>query len=130
MVASRHTFISQVLDIEHSDLNALLRQQVDDNLADAITATRHNYDLAAPHIRVIGEVVCDSPVEPGADLASQAKGERRLEVLESGGILTCEQATLGRVFYKEKQRQRQGRVERRELEEAANCVASDTWASS
>ena len=31
LVASRHTFISQVLDIEHSDLNALLRQQVDDN---------------------------------------------------------------------------------------------------
>jgi hypothetical protein len=126
LTAPRHTLISQVLNIEHCDLDALLGKQLDDNLADAITTTRHNHDLAAPHIGVIGKVVCDSPVEPGADLASQAKRERRLQILEGGGILACEHAALGCVLCKEKQRQRQGRVERRELEESTNCVTGDT----
>jgi hypothetical protein len=124
----KHTLISQVLDIEHGDLDALLGQQVHDNLANTIAATRDNDDLAAPDIGIAGPIVDDAVAEPRADLGRQAKRERRLQVLERRRILPGKRAALGCVLGEQQQRQRQGRVKRRELEEASDRVPSDTWA--
>ena len=61
---SRHTFIRQVLYIQHSDLDSLLSQELNDNLSNTITSARHNDDLAVPVVLVAGPIVGDPVAQP------------------------------------------------------------------
>lgn len=58
----KHTFIRQVLNVEDCNLDSLLGQQLYYDLANTVTASRHNDNLATPHIFVFGPVVGHSAV--------------------------------------------------------------------
>ena len=55
----RRTLISQILHIQHRNLDPLLSQQLHHNLADAVTASCYDHHLATPHIRIIRPVIRD-----------------------------------------------------------------------
>jgi hypothetical protein len=82
-----YTWILQVLHIHYSDLDAPLGQHLYDVLADAITASRHDDDLLAPVIRVVGPIVHDGIVEEVAYARQDAHCKREPEIPEGGGML-------------------------------------------
>lgn len=119
------TLVCELLDVQHGDLDALLSKQLHDDLANAVGAARHDDDFLAPHVRVAGPVVGDAVAEPGADSVVQAEHEQRLQVLERGRVARSKAAAIERVFGCQEQRQRDQRVQRRELEEPRDGVAGD-----
>lgn len=130
----KHTLVGQFLHVQHGDLDALLSQQVHDNLANAVTSARDDNNLLTPHVRVVGPVVGDGVVEPLADLVCQPKHEQRLQVLPRGRMVGSHASAIERVFAGEEERQSEQRVERRELDKARKGIASDaygyiSWAS-
>lgn len=121
------TFVSQFLDIEDSDFDAPLREEVDDYLADAVASSCYNYNLLTPGVSVVTPVIRHGIVKPRRHARKHAQRKQCLEVLERGAMLPCPRATLLGVFCSEEERERDCWVERRELEESPNCVAGHAW---
>lgn len=120
----RHTLIRQVLHVQDGDLDTLLGEQLDNNLANAIAASGYNDDLATPDIGIAAPVVGHAAVEPGVDGAQRTQAQQRLQALECCGMVFGKGVALVRVARKEEEGQREGRVEGRVPDEAADSIAS------
>jgi hypothetical protein len=121
-----YTLVGEFLDVQNSDLDALLGQQVDDNLADTIAPSRHNNNLLAPYICVVAPVVRHRFVEPCARASQDAQSRKHFEVLQETAMLFGEEVALCGVAREEDQRKSKGRVERGVAEEARDSVACHT----
>lgn len=122
------TLILKLLDIQNRNLNSLLGQQVNHNLSDSVAASRHDDDLLVPIVRVLAPVVRHCIVEVGASAAEETPRDQRLQIFISCGMFCGEYIALRCVARDEEEGNCEGRIERRQLEEAANCIARDAYA--
>lgn len=116
------------MHVQHSDFDALLCEQVHDNLANAITSSRHDNYFLTPYIRIVRPVICNRVIKPGADFIRKPENKQRLEMLPSSRMISNGAITVNRVFTSQEQRQCEQRIERRKLEKAHKGVACNTWA--
>jgi hypothetical protein len=119
------TLVLKLLDIEHRDLDPLLSQQVYHNLSDSIAASSHHDHLLVPVIRILTPVVRHCIVKPRAGTTEQTPGDQGLEVFVCRRMFGGEYVALRSVARGEKERDCEGRIERRQLEEPANCIPGD-----
>jgi hypothetical protein len=66
-----HTFICELLDVQYSNLDPSLREQVHNNLANSVGSTSDDYNLLTPHICVVVPVIGDCIIEPCTDTPEQ-----------------------------------------------------------
>lgn len=126
----RHTFIRQVLNIQDGDLDALLGEQLDNNLANAIAASGYNDNLAAPYIGIAAPVVGHAAVEPSVDGTQRTQAQQRLQAFERCGMVLGKGIALLRVARKEDEGKRERRVEGRVSDKAAYSITSYAYSQS
>lgn len=125
-VWGNRTFVREFLHVQNGNLDALLGQQVDDDLSDTIATSRHDDNLLAPHICVVAPVVGHCFVKPCAHASQHAQPREHFEVLQETAMLFAEDVALCGVAREEDQRKGERRVERRVAEEARDSVARHT----
>ena len=104
------TFISQLLHIQYSDLDALLSKQVHDYLADAVASSRHNNHLLTPHVCVVRPIIRDCIVEPCANLVRKPKDEQRLQMLPCSRMISRNATAVNCVFSSKEKRDCKQRI--------------------
>ena len=120
------TFISQLLHIQYSDLDALLSgrgislhavkddallsKQMHDYLANAVASSRHNNHLLTPHVCVVRPIICDCIVEPCANLVRKPKDEQRLQMLPCSRMISRNATAVNCVFSSKEKRDCKQRI--------------------
>jgi hypothetical protein len=122
-----HTFVRQVLNIQDSDLDTLFGKQLYYDLANAIAASRHDDNLATPHIGIAAPVVGHPIVEPAVDSAQRTQAQQCLQTLENCRMVSGKGSALLCIARKKNEGKRNGGIEGRVSDETAYGIASHAY---